>query len=87
MKTKNSKHTTTAARRTEIIRAALACFTELGFTPTGMVDIRRKSNASTGSIYHHFKSKEQLAAEVYLEGIRDYQEGFVTALGRARGRS
>jgi len=47
-----------------------------------MADIRRRSNASTGSIYHHFKSKEQLAAEVYLEGIRDYQEGFLAALER-----
>ncbi len=80
MKTKNSKHATTAARRKEIIQAALACFTELGFTQTSMADIRRKSNASTGSIYHHFRSKEQLAAEVYIEGIRDYQEGFVAAL-------
>lgn len=80
MKTKNSTHAGTAARRKEIIQAALACFTELGFTHTGMADIRRRSKASTGSIYHHFKSKEQLAAEVYIEGIRDYQEGFVSAL-------
>jgi AcrR family transcriptional regulator len=80
VKTKNSKHAGTAVRRREIIQAALACFTELGFTQTGMADIRRRSKASTGSIYHHFKSKEQLAARVYLEGIRDYQEGFVAAL-------
>ncbi len=80
MKTKNSTHAGTAARRKEIIQAALACFTELGFTHTGMADIRRRSKASTGSIYHHFKSKQQLAAEVYIEGIRDYQEGFVSAL-------
>lgn len=46
----------------------------------GMEDVRTRSGASTGSIYHHFKSKEQLAAEVYLEGIRRYQEGFLPAL-------
>ncbi len=85
MKTKNSRHAKTPARRKQIIHAALACFTELGFAQTSMADIRRRSNASTGSIYHHFKSKEQLAAEVYLEGIRDYQKGFLTALEREHG--
>jgi len=80
MKRKNTKHATTEARRKDIIHAALACFTELGFTQTSMADIRRMSNSSTGSIYHHFKGKEQLAAEVYLEGIREYQEGFLAAL-------
>jgi AcrR family transcriptional regulator len=72
-------------RRKEIIQGALACFTELGFAQTSMADIRRRSNASTGSIYHHFKSKEQLAAEVYLDGIRDYQEGFLAALEEQQG--
>jgi len=45
-----------------------------------MADIRHRSTASTGSIYHHFKSKEQLAAAVYLEGIRHYQGGFLEIL-------
>lgn len=80
MKTKNSRHAKTPLRRKEIIEAALACFTELGFAQTSMADIRRRSNASTGSIYHHFKSKEHLAGEVYLEGIKDYQEGFLAVL-------
>jgi AcrR family transcriptional regulator len=80
MKTKNSKHAKTPSRRQEIIQGALACFTELGFAQTSIADIRRRSNASTGSIYHHFKSKEQLAAQVYLEGISDYQEGILAVL-------
>jgi AcrR family transcriptional regulator len=80
MKTKNSQHATTPSRRHEIIQAALECFTELGFAQTSMAEIRRRSNASTGSIYHHFKSKEQLASDVYLEGIRNYQEGFLAVM-------
>jgi AcrR family transcriptional regulator len=80
MKTKDATHAKTPSRRKDIIQAALACFTELGFAQTSMADIRRRSNASTGSIYHHFKSKEQLAAEVYIEGIRDYQQGFLAVL-------
>ena len=60
-------------RRREIIKAALTCFTEHGFEKTGMALIREHSGASTGSIYHHFQSKEQLGAAVYLESILDWQ--------------
>jgi len=67
-------------RRQEIIRAALACFTQFGFEPTNMGLIRERSGASTGSIYHHFQSKEQLGAAVYLEGILDWQAGFIHEL-------
>jgi AcrR family transcriptional regulator len=80
MKRINSKNSATPSRKRVIIEAALFCFTELGLEQASMDDIRTRSGASTGSIYHHFKSKEQLAAEVYLEGIRRYQEGFLPAL-------
>ena len=70
-------HAATESRKRDIIRAALKCFSEIGFSVTSMEDIRRLSGASTGSIYHHFKGKEQLAAAVYLEGIRDYQSGLI----------
>lgn len=80
MKRLNSKNRATPSRKRLIIEAALSCFTELGLEQTTMDEIRARSGASTGSIYHHFKSKEQLAAEVYLEGIRGYQEGFLPAL-------
>ncbi len=80
MKTLNSIHKKTKKRRKEIIDAALLCFNELGYNNTGMADICQRAHASIGSIYHHFKSKEQLAAEIYLEGIRDYQAGYIKAL-------
>lgn len=70
----------TDERRQHIIQAALSCFTELGYDRTTMAHIRHRSEASTGSIYHHFKSKEQLAAAVYLDGIRDYQAGVLDIL-------
>ena len=82
MERKGAPQARTGKRRDEIIQAALACFVEKGFAGTTMEDIRRRSGASTGSIYHHFKSKEQLAAAVYLEGIADYQAGFVAQLDR-----
>jgi AcrR family transcriptional regulator len=60
-------------RRREILEAALECFANKGFGATTMADIRERAEASTGSIYHHFRSKEQLAAELYLEGVRSTQ--------------
>jgi AcrR family transcriptional regulator len=84
MKKVKSIHQGTPLRRREIIEAALACFTELGYERTSISDIRERAGASTGSVYHHFGSKEQLAAEVYLEGIRDYQAGYLAALEAER---
>lgn len=62
--------------RETILKAALDCFNELGFQATTIEEIRVRSQASTGSIYHHFGSKEQLAASLYLEGLKSYQKGF-----------
>lgn len=84
MKQRKGRHTATENRRRDIIKAALACFSEIGFSETNMEDIRLRSGASTGSIYHHFRSKEQLAAEIYIEGIRTYQDDMVESLDACR---
>ena len=70
------------SRRDAILDAALDCFTSYGFAKSTMDDIRVRAGASTGSLYHHFKSKEQLAAELYIEGVRRYQQGLSRELGR-----
>ncbi len=80
MKRLNTRHAATQKKRRQIIQAALACFTEKGYSETRIADICHRCNANTGSIYHHFKSKEMLAAQVYLEGIQDYQTGFLVVL-------
>jgi AcrR family transcriptional regulator len=72
-------------RKSDIIQAALGCFNDLGYAETTMALIRKNADASTGSIYHHFQSKDQLAAAVYLEGILDYQEGYVQELEKHAG--
>lgn len=74
--------TATSPRRTAILAAALECFDERGFAATTIEEIRGRSGASIGSIYHHFGAKEQIAAELYVQGLRGYQEGFVRAIER-----
>jgi len=63
-----------ASRRAAILRAALECFSTLGYARTTMEDIRMRAQASTGSLYHHFKSKEHLAAELFVVGLRSYRK-------------
>jgi AcrR family transcriptional regulator len=74
----------TRARREAILSAALAAFTEKGFAAATIEDMRRISGASVGSIYHHFGGKEELAAALYVDGLRDYQNGLVAVLTRSR---
>jgi AcrR family transcriptional regulator len=59
-------------RRGAVLEAALACFARQGLEATTIEDIRRASGASVGSLYHHFGSKEGIAAAVYLEGLRAF---------------
>jgi AcrR family transcriptional regulator len=74
----------TQRRRQAILDAALECFSTIGYDQTTLADIRNKAGASTGSIYHHFGSKERIAASLYLDGLRQTQEAGLTALLRTR---
>jgi AcrR family transcriptional regulator len=71
-----------AERKREILDAALRAFTDKGYAGATVADVRELSGASTGSIYHHFGDKEGLAAALYVEGLRDYQRGFLRVLRR-----
>lgn len=75
---------TSGNRRQAILDAALDCFSTVGYDQTTLADIRERAGASTGSIYHHFGSKEQIAATLYLEGVRQTQTAGLEALLRSR---
>lgn len=72
------------ARRAEILDAALACYAKLGWSATTIADVRRQSGASTGSIYHHFGSKEGIGAALYVELLERYREPLLERLERTR---
>lgn len=52
--------------REKLLGAALQLFTQRGFFNTSVPDIARLAESSVGSIYHHFKDKEDVARAVYL---------------------
>ena len=71
-------------RRQTILDAALRAFTDKGVAAATVDDVRRLSGASVGSIYHHFGDKEGIAAALYVDALRSYQEGFLAVLERER---
>jgi AcrR family transcriptional regulator len=45
--------------------------------------LAREAGAPTGSIYHRFRSREQLLAELWMEVVEGFQQRFVATLGTA----
>ena len=65
---------TPKTRPQAILAAALDCFNQYGIEGTTIDMIRQQSNASVGSIYHHFGSKEDIAAALFIEGMRQFAQ-------------
>lgn len=79
----------TARRRREILHGALGLFLRQGVELTTMEQIREASGASTGSIYHLFRSKDEIAHTLFVEGMDRYHGRVLAAVRRertARGR-
>jgi AcrR family transcriptional regulator len=49
-----------AARREQILAAALRCFSRDGFQATSMQDVIAEAGLSVGAVYRYFKSKDEL---------------------------
>lgn len=62
---------TKAARRAQIIEAAVSCFLEKGYTNTSMSDIIKASGLSSGSIYSHFTGKEDILVSAINERLEN----------------
>ena len=48
-----------------VLAAALKLFVGQGYFNTNIPDLSRESRCSVGSIYHHFKNKEEIAKALY----------------------
>jgi AcrR family transcriptional regulator len=71
-------------RRQDILRAALACATELGLEAVSIEGVRARCGASVGSIYHHFGSREGIVAALYVELFHRQSLAIQAALDRSR---
>lgn len=77
-----SRTEATSARRQAILDAALDVFLEKGVLEATIQDIRERSGASIGSIYHHYKSKESIAASLVVEGYASINRHVLAAIER-----
>src|ERR1700682_70817 len=66
--------------RERLLGAALLRFEAEGTLGATLEDIRRDARVSVGALYHHSPDKAGLAAALYTELTRDFQEGFLAEL-------
>src|SRR3981189_3548942 len=76
--------TSNGTRRAELLALAASLFAERGYVSTTVRDIADAAGILSGSLYHHFDSKESMADEI-LTGFLDelfgtYEE--IVAAGR-----
>ena len=62
------------SRRDELLSLAAAMFAERGLRATTVRDIADAAGILSGSLYHHFDSKEAIVDEL----LRDFLEGLFT---------
>ena len=55
--------------RADILAAAASLFMERGYSETSIDDVARSLGATKGRIYHYFRSKADLFAEVFRAGM------------------
>lgn len=73
-----------SSRKRQILDAALHCFNQHGLVGMTLEHIRDHSGASTGSIYHLFAGKQEIAAALYLDLLTDFQQSHLHELTRHR---
>ena len=66
--------------RQQILDVAAKLFRARGYTETSLRDIGKQVGMKAGSLYYHFTSKEELAAEVLRIGVRRVHDAVVVAV-------
>ncbi len=69
------------SKREHILKAALDLFIQQGFekTPTSMIS--KAANVATGTLFHHFKTKEELISALYLDIKLSLQSALLVSTG------
>jgi AcrR family transcriptional regulator len=71
---------TAEERRTAILDAALAAFSNNGYHATSLDDVAREAGVSKALIYEHFASKQELYADLIARNARELTQRVAGAL-------
>jgi AcrR family transcriptional regulator len=63
-------HSAPFGTKDKVLAAAMELFARQGYHATSVPDIQRQAGVSTGAIYRHFASKDDIAAAVYAAALR-----------------
>ena len=63
------------SRRERIIKAATGLFARKGYNGTAVSEIARQAGVAQGTVFHHFKSKQNLLEAICDGLIREYTQG------------
>jgi AcrR family transcriptional regulator len=64
----------------DVLDAARDLVVETGPRAVGIRDIAQRSGAPSGSLYHRFRSRDELVARAWLRAVRRFQAGYLEAL-------
>ncbi|TQK71985.1 TetR/AcrR family transcriptional regulator [Nocardioides sp. SLBN-35] len=67
---------TITGRRTEIMEVAAAMFAERGIGATTVREIGESAGVLSGSLYHHFSSKDEIVREVLADFMDQIERAF-----------
>ncbi len=73
-----------AARRKQVLDAAMACFRKHGFHGASMSEIASEAGMSVGHIYRYFTNKEAVIAGIMRRNLDDAQSSINQALDQAQ---
>src|SRR5215470_16206615 len=72
----------TTSVRARLLQAATQLFADEGYDAVGVEKLRARAGVSNGSFFHLFAAKEDLAAELLVNCVADYQTAMIAALAR-----
>lgn len=72
-------------KKEQILKTALKLFIENGFEKTPTSLISKEAGVATGTLFHHFKTKEELIDALYLDVKFSIIETIVSAIDSAKG--
>src|SRR5260370_6838296 len=84
--TSNKRAKRAEVSRQQILDVAAKLFRARGYTETSLRDIGKQAGMKAGSLYYHFASKEELAAEFLRIGVQKVHQAVVMSLD-ALGRT